>query len=68
MKMKSTFGKLLRMSWIRSMTNSVAHYNSGLDTSHMLNAILKSVSEFIGQAEQSDDVSILVVRRRLEDA
>lgn len=28
----------------------------GLDTSHMMEAILKSVSEFIGQAEQSDDV------------
>jgi sigma-B regulation protein RsbU (phosphoserine phosphatase) len=38
----------------------------GLDTSHMMEAILKSVSEFIGQAEQSDDVSIIVARRKLE--
>ncbi len=38
----------------------------GLDTSHMMEAILKSVSEFIGQAEQSDDVSIILTRRKLE--
>ncbi len=40
----------------------------GLDSSHMMEAILKSVSEFIGQTEQSDDVSIIVARRILETA
>jgi len=35
----------------------------GLDTLHMMEALLKSVSEFIGQAEQSDDISLIVVKR-----
>ncbi len=38
----------------------------GLDTSQMMEEILKSVSDFIGQAEQSDDVSIILTRRKLE--
>lgn len=37
-----------------------------LDGSNMMEAILKSVSEFIGLAEQSDDISIIVARRKLE--
>ena len=35
----------------------------GLDPSHIMEAILKSVSEFIGQVEQSDDISLIVVKR-----
>ncbi|MDI6765832.1 MAG: PP2C family protein-serine/threonine phosphatase [Bacteroidota bacterium] len=35
----------------------------GLDTSHMMNAILKSVDEFTGIHEQADDISVIVVKR-----
>jgi len=38
----------------------------GLNSSQIMEALLKSVDEFIGKAEQSDDVSIIVARRKLE--